>query len=63
MKEGTVFLIYLMLFSGLRFFTEFTRIEEAVFIGLKTYHYLCLIGLVTGTLEYYLVISYKRNIE
>ena len=63
MKDGTVFPIYLMLFSGLRFLTEFTRIEEAVFLGLKTYHYLCLVGLVIGTLEYYLAISDKRNIE
>ena len=52
-----------MLFSGLRFLTEFTRIEEAVFLGLKTYHYLCLVGLVIGALEYYLAISDKRNIE
>ena len=63
MKEGTVFPIYLMLFNVLLFFTEFTRIEETVFMGLKTYHYLCMVGLVVGTLEYYLAISDKRNIE
>lgn len=55
MKAGTVFPIYLMLYSGIRFFTEFLRAEPAVLGPLKTYHILCLIGVALGAIEYCLV--------
>lgn len=54
-KKGTVFPIYLMSYSAIRFFTEFTRAEPAVFLGLKTYHFLCIAGVILGVVEYILV--------
>lgn len=51
-KKGTVFPIYLMSYSAIRFFTEFTRVEPEVFMGLKTYQILCIAGVVVGALEY-----------
>ena len=63
MKEGTVFPIYLMTYSGIRFFSEFLRGEEAVMWGLKRYHYLCLIGLALGIIEYYVVVNVREKIN
>ena len=54
LKRGTVFPTYLFLFSAIRFFTEFLRCEPDVFMGLKTYHFLCLFGAVIGAVEYIL---------
>lgn len=51
-KKGTLFPVYLMIYSAIRFFTEFTRVEPAVFLGLKTYQILCIIGVAVGALEY-----------
>lgn len=51
-KKGTVFPIYLMAYSALRFFTEFFRVEPEVFMGLKTYQILCIVGVIVGVLEY-----------
>ena len=53
MKKGTVFPIYLTLYSGIRFFTEFTRWEPAVFMGLKMYQLLCIAGVIFGVLGYF----------
>lgn len=61
MKKGTVFPIYLIVYSGTRFFTEFTRCEPAVFLGLKTYQLLCIAGVVTGTLLYLAVTGYNKT--
>ena len=57
-KKGTVFPIYLMSYSALRFFTEFTRVEPEVFMGLKTYQILCIVGVVVGALEYLAACKY-----
>lgn len=61
MKKGTVFPIYLMVYSGIRFFTEFFRCEPKVFLGLRTYQLLCLVGIVVGALEYAAVCGYKKH--
>ena len=63
LKNGTAFPIYVILYSGSRFLTEFLRGESVVFMGLKTYQILCLIGVVVGVLEYYLAVTDKKNIE
>ena len=60
-KKGTVFPTYLIAFSAIRFFTEFTRIEPAVFLGLKTYHFLCIAGVILGVAEYVLVRWYSKK--
>lgn len=61
-KTGTVFPVYLMLYSGSRFFTEFLRVEPAVFFGLKTYHLLCILGVLVGAVEYILVQKWKVHV-
>ena len=60
-KRGTVFPIYLISYSTLRFFTEFTRVEPEVFMGLKTYHFLCIAGVVLGIIEYIFVCLYSKK--
>jgi len=56
-KPGTVFPIYMILYSGIRFFTEFLRGEANEVWILKRYHFLCLIGVLLGIIEYYVVAS------
>lgn len=51
-KKGTIFPIYLTAFSGIRFFTEFLRCEPNVLWGLKTYHFLCIAGVILGVIAY-----------
>lgn len=60
-KKGTVFPVYLISFSAIRFFTEFTRAEPDVFLGLKTYHFLCIAGVILGVIEYVLVCLYGKK--
>jgi len=60
-KKGTMFPCYLMLYSAIRFFTEFTRWEPSVFMGLKTYQILCIIGVLVGAMEYYIVLKYSAQ--
>ena len=60
-KKGTVFPIYLLVYSFLRFFTEFTRCEPSVFMGLKTYQILCIVGVAVGVLEYIAVRRYDAK--
>lgn len=62
-KEGTMFPTYLIVYSTARFFTEFTRIEENVFLGLKKYHLLCLAGIVVGFIQLYVIKNYKEKIN
>lgn len=47
-ETGTLFPIYLILYSGTRFFAEFLRIEPNVIGNLKTYHIQCIIGVIIG---------------
>ena len=61
-KKGTIFPIYLIAFSAIRFFTEFVRVEPAVFMGLKTYHFLCIAGVVLGLIEYLAVHLYSKKV-
>lgn len=51
-KTGTLYPIYLILFSATRFFSEFLRAEPNVLGPLKTYHLLCLAGIVYGVILY-----------
>lgn len=60
-KEGAMFPIYLMAYSGIRFFTEFLRAESAVLFYLKLYQYLCLAGLLLGIGQYYFFVAEKKR--
>ena len=48
MKPGTMWPVYVLLYSGTRFFTEFTRHESNTIWFLKTYHLCCIGGLIYG---------------
>lgn len=57
-KEGTMFPIYLIVYSSTRFFSEFFRQEEDIFWILKKYHFFCLAGIVLGIIEYFIAVKY-----
>lgn len=64
LKKGTMFPVYMMVYSGTRFFTEFFRCEPKVFFGcLKTYQILCIAGVLIGALEYFLVCRYNAHVQ
>lgn len=50
-KAGTLFPIYLILYSGTRFFSEFLSGKPAIIWIFKKYHILCFIGVIIGILE------------
>lgn len=62
-KEGTLFPIFLILFSATRFFSEFTRVERNILGPFKTYHFLCLAGVIIGIGELYVVLRYSEKIK
>ncbi len=47
-KPGTLFPIYLILYSSTRFISEFTRVEKDIVGNLKLYHLCCLAGIAFG---------------
>lgn len=62
-KEGMVYPVYIILYSATRFFSEFLRSDENVFLILKKYHILCLVGIAVGFLLFYVVKNYKERIR
>lgn len=62
-KPGTMYPIYVILYSATRFFTEFLRGEENIFGILKTYHILCIIGVVVGLVEFFIVLRFSDKIS
>lgn len=60
-KRGTMYPIFLVLYSGTRFFTEFLRVEPNIFGPLKAYHIWCVIGVVVGLVEYRSILKLNRN--
>jgi len=62
-KIGTIFPTYLIIYSATRFFSEFLRCEPNVFLGLKTYQLLCIIGIVIGIIELILVNKFRNKIN
>lgn len=62
-KEGTMFPIYLIIYCATRFFSEFLRVEENVFLIFKKYHILCLIGIVVGVFLLFVIEKYKERIR
>lgn len=61
-KEGTMFPLYIITYSVTRFFSEFTRGEPNVFGILKTYHIICIIGVVLGIIEFVIALKYAEKI-
>lgn len=62
-KEGTLFPIYLILYSATRFFSEFTRAETNILGPFKTYHFLCIAGVIIGVAELFIVLRYSEKIK
>lgn len=61
MATGTLFPFYLTVYSAVRFFTEFTRWEQPVFGVFKRYHLLCLLGILVGFIEYFVVYEFYQS--
>ena len=61
-KEGTLLPIYIVLYSATRFFSEFLRHEENILWILKTYHILCIAGVILGVIELWAVLKYGDRI-
>ncbi len=62
-SAGKIFPVYFMLFSFTRFFSEFLRMEPAVFMGLKLYQILCIIGFLVGLTQYLIVKKYGEKLN
>ena len=62
-KVGTVFPIYMILYSATRFLSEFFRHEENVLGPLKMYHILCLIGIAYGIFHLVFLHFYRDTIN
>ena len=62
-KEGTMFPIYTIIYSATRFFSEFASNKPDVFGILKTYHILCIIGVILGVTELILVLRYAEKVR
>jgi len=58
---GTLFPIYLILYSSIRFFTEFTRTNDVVCMGLQLYQIQCIVGVLLGIVELKLAKKYGRK--
>lgn len=62
-KTGTLFSVYLMIYSAIRFFTELLRSEPEVFMGLKTYQIICIAGIAVGMIEYVAVCKHTGRCQ
>ena len=62
-KEGTMFPIYMIVYSATRFFSEFLRTEENVLFILKRYHILCLVAIVVGAFWLFVVKKFRTRIQ
>ena len=61
-KTGTLFPIFVILYCATRFFSEFLRAEENVFLIFKEYHILCAIGFVFGLVHLAVVLKFGDKI-
>ena len=61
--EGALFPLYIILYCGTRFFTEFLREEPNIIGCLKLYHILCLIGLIFGIIQFVVVRKYRDRLD
>ncbi len=62
-KHGTGFPLYMLLYSGIRFFSEFLRHEPDIFMGLKLYQFCCISGVIIGSILYFVAIRYSDKIS
>lgn len=62
-KTGSLFPIYMILYSATRFLSEFFRNEENVLGPLKIYHILCLVGIAYGLFHLFFLHFYRDTIN
>ena len=61
-KEGALFPVFMIMYCSTRFFSEFLRHERNIFLIFKTYHLLCLAGILLGIIELILIKKYHDKI-
>lgn len=62
-KPGTLYPTYVIIYCSTRFFSEFLRCENDVFWIFKTYHLLCLAGIVSGLIQLFIVLKFADKIS
>lgn len=62
-KTGSLFPIYMILYSSTRFLSEFFRSEENILGPLKMYHILCLVGIACGLFHLFFLHFYRDTIN
>lgn len=62
-KSGTIYPLYMILFSAARFCSEFLRSEDNILGPLKKYHIFCLVGIVFGIIQYIIVCRYGEQLS
>lgn len=62
-KTGTMFPTYIIVYSGIRFFSEFLSGKVNILWIFKRYHIICFIGLIVGVVELLLVLKYGDKIN
>lgn len=60
---GTLLPVYITLYSTIRFFTEFLREERNVLWCFKTYHLLCLMGVIFGVAQLMILRKHRAAIS
>lgn len=58
-KDGDLYPLFVILFSGLRFISEFWRDDKLVWFNFRYYHLFCAIGIVYGVIMLILVNKYS----
>lgn len=61
-KQGTLLPTYVILYSGIRFFTEFIRMEPNVLGIFKKYHFFCILGVLIGIFEYLMIVHHNNRV-
>lgn len=62
-KPGTLFSIYLILYSSTRFCSEFLRSEPDIYFNLKLYQILCLVSVVFGVVFLLIALVFGEKIS
>ncbi len=62
-KSGTLYPLFMILFSATRFCSEFLRSEDKIFGPLQKYHIFCLVGIAFGIIQYIIVYRYGEQLS
>lgn len=62
-KEGTMYPLYLILYSSTRFLSEFTRLDSNILGPFKAYHFFCIAGVIFGLVGLFITSKYSEIIK